>query len=124
MYEKSIQYDRTTRDYACYLGGELVGFERTYHAAEVYLDQLVFELLNTPHALPAVVEEATPACSQPNNLCDVHNPCPAHAADAARYLTEQAAFVPSTCCFCHKPHNPQSCNEMHALLFAPLAVGV
>ena len=25
----------------------------------------------------------------------------------------------STCCFCQKPHNPQTCPEMRALLFAP-----
>ena len=29
-----------------YLDGELVGFARTYHEAEVTLDQLVFELMN------------------------------------------------------------------------------
>jgi hypothetical protein len=37
---------RTT---AMYLDGELVGFARTYHEAEVTLDQLVFELLNMAH---------------------------------------------------------------------------
>ncbi len=58
MYQKSIQYDRETRDYACYLDGELMGFERTYRAAEVYLDQLVFELMSGLHALPTIVEEA------------------------------------------------------------------
>ena len=26
MYRKEIKYDRETRDYACYLDGELVGF--------------------------------------------------------------------------------------------------
>lgn len=46
MYRKSIEYDRETHDYACYLDGELVGFARTYHEAEVMLDQLVFELLS------------------------------------------------------------------------------
>jgi hypothetical protein len=29
-----------------YLDGELVGFARTYHEAEITLDQLVFELIN------------------------------------------------------------------------------
>jgi hypothetical protein len=28
-----------------YLDGELVGFARTYHEAEVTLDQLIFELM-------------------------------------------------------------------------------
>ena len=46
MYRKEIAYDRETHDYAMYLDGELVGFARTYHEAEVALDQLVFELLS------------------------------------------------------------------------------
>lgn len=46
MYRKEIVYDRDTRDYACYLDGELFGFQRTYHEAEICLDQLVFELLS------------------------------------------------------------------------------
>ncbi len=46
MYRKEIVYDRATRDYAMYLDGELVGFARTYHEAEVALDQLVFELMS------------------------------------------------------------------------------
>lgn len=45
-YRKEIVYNRETRDYAMYLGGELVGFARTYHEAEVTLDQLVFELMS------------------------------------------------------------------------------
>lgn len=45
-YDKSIRYDRESRDYAMYLDGELVGYARTYHEAEVTLDQLVFELLS------------------------------------------------------------------------------
>lgn len=44
-FEKSIRYDRTTRDYAMYLDGELVGFARTYHEAEVSLDQVAFDRL-------------------------------------------------------------------------------
>ena len=46
MYRKEIVYDRETRDYAMYLDGELVGFARTYHEAEITLDQLVFELMS------------------------------------------------------------------------------
>lgn len=46
MYRKEIVYERETRDYAMYLDGELVGFARTYHEAEVTLDQLVFELMS------------------------------------------------------------------------------
>lgn len=46
MYQKEIVYDRDTHDYAMYLDGELVGFARTYHEAEVALDQLIFELIS------------------------------------------------------------------------------
>ena len=95
MYKKDISYDRETRDYAMYLDGELVGFGRTYHEAEVTLDQLVFELMSgqffsskNSHVAPSPVDEP--------------------AADPS-----------STCCFCSKPHHPQTCQEMRALLFAP-----
>jgi hypothetical protein len=44
QYTKEINYDRETRDYAMYLNGELVGFARTYHEAEVTLDALVNEM--------------------------------------------------------------------------------
>lgn len=46
MYRKEIIFDRATHDYAMYLDGELVGFSRTYHEAEMALDELVFELIN------------------------------------------------------------------------------
>lgn len=46
LYAKEIAYDRDAHDWAMYLDGELVGFARTYHEAEVTLDQLVFELMN------------------------------------------------------------------------------
>ena len=48
-YKKEIIWDAETRDYAMYLDDELVGFARTYHEAEVTLDQLVFELISGEH---------------------------------------------------------------------------
>jgi hypothetical protein len=45
VYRKQIVYDPETRDYKMILDGELVGFARNYHEAEVTLDQLVFELM-------------------------------------------------------------------------------
>jgi hypothetical protein len=45
MYRKEIIYNRSTRDYAYYLNGELMGFARTYHDAKVTLDYLVFDLI-------------------------------------------------------------------------------
>lgn len=93
MYEKAISYDREVRDYAMYIRPlpdgtpELVGFAHSYHEAEIALDQLVFELLSggTPDTMAAELN-APVICSQPDNLCDVHNPCPEHAAAAAQYL--------------------------------------
>ncbi len=49
MYRKEIVFDRESRDYAMYLDGDLVGYARTYHEAEVTLDQLIFELLSGQH---------------------------------------------------------------------------
>ncbi|HEU4326076.1 MAG TPA: hypothetical protein VFS21_23250 [Roseiflexaceae bacterium] len=49
MYRKEIVFDRESRDYAMYLDGDLVGYARTYHEAEVTLDQLIFELLSSQH---------------------------------------------------------------------------
>lgn len=54
MYRKEIVWDRETKDYGMYLDGELVGFARTYHEAEVTLDQLVFELIGGPRIDPEV----------------------------------------------------------------------
>lgn len=42
---KEIVYDRITRDYLATLDGEVVGYYSSYHAAEVALDALVYELL-------------------------------------------------------------------------------
>ena len=67
-------------------GAECIHSRRydSYHAAEVALDALVFDLMrNNPQA------QAEPA---------------------------------STCCFCSKPHHPQDCPDMRAMLFAPVAL--
>ena len=45
MPVKEIVYDRETRDFSLWLDGELVGFARNYHEAEVTLDQLALELI-------------------------------------------------------------------------------
>ena len=46
-YRKEIVFDRESRDYAMRLDGELVGYARSYHEAEITLDELVFELLSS-----------------------------------------------------------------------------
>ena len=45
MGRKMIMYDRSTRDFAIYVDGELVGYARSYLEAEAVLDQLQMELL-------------------------------------------------------------------------------
>ena len=46
MFNKSIVYDRQAKEFAMYLDGELIGYARTYLAAEVTLNEVVFELLS------------------------------------------------------------------------------
>ena len=49
MGRKMIVYNRTTRDFAIYLDGEVVGYARSYLEAEAVLDQLRMELLRADH---------------------------------------------------------------------------
>ena len=157
MYTKEIAYDRETRDYAMHLDGELVGFARNYHEAEIKLDQIVFELMSgqmfagdqpAPEVAPAA-EIALDALAfdlltdEPNTdplpgcdamLCsnktthtlndngNIYYVCCKHYPDISGEPCDckaTVAFVPSTCVFCSKPHHPQSCPEMRAMLFAP-----
>lgn len=50
---KSIEYDRTSRDYAYKFDGEIIGYERSYHSAETALNEYVHTLL-TDGALPGL----------------------------------------------------------------------
>lgn len=59
-YLKEIVYDREIRDYAMYLDGELTGFGRTYHEAEVQLDELVFELMSGQYFAGGSADPPTP----------------------------------------------------------------
>lgn len=87
----------------------------TNSQAEKVLDGLVFELLtdladqglvdDVPAAMEAECVSSThlPSwqgiCSEPDNHCELHNPCPAHAADAARYLANENSR-PARCATC------------------------
>jgi len=42
---KEIKYDRNTRDFACYVDGELIGFAKSYHDGEILCDQYVYDEL-------------------------------------------------------------------------------
>jgi len=59
---RAIQYDRTTRDHALSLDGQIVGYACSYHQGELTLDALVSEILAQ---YVATQVEATPAQSLP-----------------------------------------------------------
>jgi hypothetical protein len=96
-YRKEICYDRETRDYAMYLDGELVGFARTYHEAEIALDQLVFELMSGQlfaDLTPAEVQQDIRQTEADTRDAEAD----ALASDEAPLLVE-----PDACEFCTKP---------------------
>ena len=49
MGRRLILYDRSTRDFAIYLNGELVGYARSYLEAEAVLHQFQMEVLRRAH---------------------------------------------------------------------------
>jgi hypothetical protein len=53
---KFIQYDRTTKDYACYLDGMLIGYAPNYSAGETLCNDTYYEQLSHASA-PAVEPE-------------------------------------------------------------------
>lgn len=99
----------------------------TNHDAEVALDALVFDLMGNMAGCGLVDDLPIKPCEcgkdatwhvafeyEPRDefFCDEHL--------NRDYIADPVpSFAPSTCCFCHKPHSPQSCPDMLALLFAP-----
>ena len=129
-YAREISYDRSSRDYAMYLDGELVGYARTYHEAEITLDELVFELLSQTASHPG------PDCSCPDCtraaerliidafmtrlrfdagvLCSF---CGDDHADSECPL-RRSLLIPRVCGNCQGQHSIQACDEIRAALFA------
>ena len=61
---KEIKYNRKSGDYACYLGGELIGYESTYSAAETFINNTYYEMLahtSAPAEAPEPAPEVSPA---------------------------------------------------------------
>jgi len=52
-FDKSIRYDRASRDWAAYLNGEYIGSFSTHAAAEAALDQVAYDQLADGVALTA-----------------------------------------------------------------------
>lgn len=74
MYRKEIVWDRETKDFAMYLDNELIGFARTYHEAEVTLDQVVFELLSGANWTDATAREASAEAAAGVHECTMDCP--------------------------------------------------
>lgn len=52
-FRKEIKFDRQSKDFACYLDGEFVGYAASYSAGEALLDQIAYDLLADGAALSA-----------------------------------------------------------------------
>jgi hypothetical protein len=52
--EREIKYDRLTKDFACYVDGELIGFAKSYHQGERLCDRYIFDELarSEPVSIP------------------------------------------------------------------------
>ena len=101
----------------------------SYHAAEVALDALAFDLLIDQQEAAGEpiaeghVDDPIWGC----DICGKSDECECFDDDYGDAMAESAqgtynGYVPSTCVFCHKPHAAQTCPDMRALLFAPLDV--
>ena len=98
----TITYDhtrvRTTEFvYDVTLNGEIVAAANTNHAGEVVGLEVAArdDLLTMAAAFAQEGREQT--CNQPDNMCSVDDPCPAHVTDAAAWL---AANTPIKCQKC------------------------
>jgi hypothetical protein len=94
IFEKSIRYDRITRDFRAELDGQLIGFYSSYHAAEETLDDAAYaRLTHSDDAAGDSDQDAHtgddgnavfgPACT----TCDDDGDCP----DCAPVLTDLAS---------------------------------
>lgn len=52
-FDKSITYEREAREYRAELDGQLIGYFSTYHAAEVMLDRVAYDLIQDGMCLTA-----------------------------------------------------------------------
>lgn len=67
---KTVQYDPETRDYAMYLGGDLVGFAASEPEAWRRLDELVYSILShEARLMPVEPEPAVPTPAQVAAAC-------------------------------------------------------
>jgi hypothetical protein len=55
--ERRINYDRATRDFACYVDDILIGFAANYHEAELLCDRYIFDTLAAAEPVPSDNDE-------------------------------------------------------------------
>ena len=65
---KTISYDRTSKDFRAELDGELIGYFGSYHAAEVELDRLAAEQLSRQVVYARPAEEVEPVAAIEHTL--------------------------------------------------------
>lgn len=108
-FEKSIRYDRQSKDFACYLDGEFVGYAASYSAGEALLDQVAYDQLmdgialqarcancdgphsiqQCPEILAALFAPSCPRCGGRHALAD----CPQRGPAEPGMLTSQGSLA-------------------------------
>lgn len=94
MIDREIKFNRDTKDFDCLVDGRYVGSRPNYRAGDELCNEIAYDL-----AERGLVDTLPIECSEPDNHCELHNPCPAHAVDAARYLAEYLNR-PARCATC------------------------
>ena len=124
-FEKSIQYERETRDYRAELDGQLIGFFGSYHAAEVELNRVVYErLIDGDCATAAEMDAPIDPPDEPNPLGDEEGAStPPDRPRACYTLTDiliaQAIDRNRLCPNCEGAHWGWQCPEIAARPFRP-----
>jgi hypothetical protein len=90
---KCIQYDRFTKDYACFLDGEYVGHQPTYGDAETHIDYIYHEQLTRTQVNTADQEADAALPFEPTQaeLAEYAKEWDAAAYEAEVYVTQFAA---------------------------------
>ena len=94
--DKSIQYDRASKDFKAELDGQLIGFFGSYHAAEVELNRVAYErLIDGDFATAAEMDAPIdPPAPEPNPLGDEEGDDP-DAASPLCGACDSAEYPPS-----------------------------
>lgn len=92
MTTREIVYSPKDRDYALYLGGELVGFARSYAEGEQVLDSLTHGLLQGTFTLTRTPQERLTLFTEAYRAAK----CEGRDLDASRYQSEALSALAET----------------------------